>query len=68
MPDNSPTAASVRAPALASTRSWRIKWRYASPIILVHLVALLACLPWFFSWTGVVLAVLGKLRFRRASA
>ncbi|MFZ0850733.1 MAG: fatty acid desaturase [Hyphomicrobiaceae bacterium] len=63
MPDNSPTAASVRAPALASSRSWRIKWRYASPIILVHLVALLACLPWFFSWTGVVLAALGQYVF-----
>jgi stearoyl-CoA desaturase (delta-9 desaturase) len=30
---------------------------------LVHLVALLAFLPWFFSWTGVVLAVLGAYVF-----
>lgn len=41
----------------------RIKWRYATPIIFVHLVALLACVPWFFSWTGVVLAVLGAYVF-----
>jgi stearoyl-CoA desaturase (delta-9 desaturase) len=37
----------------------RIKWRYASPIIFVHLVSLLAVLPWFFSWSGVVLALVG---------
>jgi fatty-acid desaturase len=37
----------------------RIKWRYASPIILAHLIAMLGFLPWFFSWTGVVLAALG---------
>jgi fatty-acid desaturase len=53
----------ARAPALESRKFWRIKWRYATPIILVHLVALLACVPWFFSWTGVVLAVLGTYVF-----
>jgi stearoyl-CoA desaturase (delta-9 desaturase) len=47
------------APALASRRTWRVKWRYASPIILIHLAALSACLPWSFSWTGVILAALG---------
>ena len=49
---------STRARALASDApgQWRIKWRYAGPIIFVHLVAALACVPWFFSWTGVVLA------------
>jgi fatty-acid desaturase len=45
--------------ACASSHSWRIKWRYALPIIFVHLVAGLACLPWFFSWSGVVVALLG---------
>jgi len=59
MDDNTMADASVRAPALASRRTWRIKWRYASPIILVHLIALNACLPWLFSWTGVLLAALG---------
>lgn len=53
----------VRATVLGSLRTWRVKWRYASPIILIHLVALLAFLPWFFSWTGVVLAVLGQYVF-----
>jgi stearoyl-CoA desaturase (delta-9 desaturase) len=54
---NSPLASvPPSAPDLATLR---IKWRYASPIILVHLVALLACAPWLFSWTGVFLALLG---------
>jgi fatty-acid desaturase len=53
----------VCAPGLAARRSWRIKWRYASPIIFVHLVALLAFVPWFFSWTGVILLVLGVYVF-----
>ena len=57
------TMTNVHAPALSSHGSWRIKWRYAAPIILIHLVALLACLPWFFSWTGVVLAALGQYVF-----
>jgi len=49
----------ARAPASESLGSWRIKWRYAGPIIFVHVAAILAFVPWFFSWTGVVLAVLG---------
>jgi fatty-acid desaturase len=36
----------------------RIKWVYALPIVSVHLIAALALLPWFFSWTGVVLVPL----------
>jgi stearoyl-CoA desaturase (delta-9 desaturase) len=53
----------ARARVWAMRPSWHIKWRYASPIVFVHLVAALACLPWFFSWTGVVLAVLGCYAF-----
>ena len=41
----------------------RIKWRYAAPIIFVHLVALAAFAPWFFSWTGVVVMGLGLYVF-----
>src|ERR1700726_4512713 len=50
---------SARAPATPSQEPWRVKWRYASPILSIHLIAALAFVPWFFSWTGVVLAVLG---------
>jgi stearoyl-CoA desaturase (delta-9 desaturase) len=37
----------------------RIAWVRASVLTFYHLVGLLALLPWFFSWTGVVLALLG---------
>ena len=36
-----------------------IRWRYAVGIPLLHLLACLAFVPWLFSWTGVVLCVLG---------
>src|SRR5438105_4056512 len=59
MHDDPMPGASVRAASVASHRTWSLKCRYASPIILIHLVALIACLPWFFSWTGILLAGLG---------
>jgi fatty-acid desaturase len=59
MRDNLIAADPARVPASALSRSWCIKWRYASTIIGVHLVAALAWSSWFFSWTGVVLAVMG---------
>jgi stearoyl-CoA desaturase (delta-9 desaturase) len=34
-------------------------WPYIIGLGLFHLLALLAFLPWFFSWTGVALALLG---------
>lgn len=52
--------ASVRPlPLPASVSGLRIRWTYAISIVVVHLLALLAFVPWFFSWTGVVLAILG---------
>ena len=41
------------------TTTPRIVWRYAVPIAVIHLLALAACIPWLFSWTGVVLLVAG---------
>ena len=41
----------------------RIEWTYAVPVIVYHLVAVLAFLPWLFSWTGVFLAVAGLYVF-----
>ncbi len=38
-------------------------WNLANGIVFYHLVALLALLPWVFSWTGVLLAVLGLYVF-----
>lgn len=52
------------AVGVAPTSSWLgINWRYATPILLVHLAALLALMPNMFSWTGVVLAFLGSYVF-----
>jgi stearoyl-CoA desaturase (delta-9 desaturase) len=42
-----------------SSVTGRIAWRYVVPIAAIHLLSLLALLPWFFSWTGVVLLVSG---------
>jgi fatty-acid desaturase len=41
----------------------RIDWINATALLLYHAVAALALLPWFFSWTGVVLALLGTYVF-----
>ncbi len=42
-----------------STTGKRIAWRYAVPIVAIHLLALACLWPWLFSWTGVVLLVAG---------
>jgi fatty-acid desaturase len=44
----------------------RILWAYAIPIALMHLLALLALLPWLFSWTGVVVMLIGIHVFGQA--
>jgi stearoyl-CoA desaturase (delta-9 desaturase) len=49
-------AASNRA-APANRR--RVTWHFVIPLVGYHLIAALALLPWFFSWTGVALAVFG---------
>ncbi len=51
----------LRLPCGASQR--QINWRYASAVGSYHLLALLALLPWFFSRTGVALAVIGVFVF-----
>jgi fatty-acid desaturase len=43
--------------------SRRIDWPNAITLVVYHAVALLALLPWFFSWSGVVLAILGLYVF-----
>jgi stearoyl-CoA desaturase (delta-9 desaturase) len=56
-------AALTRAPrrlsAPAATQPRRIAWIDATGLAAIHLLALLAFVPWFFSWTGVVMALLG---------
>jgi fatty-acid desaturase len=52
-----------RLAAPAGTRPRRIAWIEAVGLAAVHAFALLAFVPWFFSWTGVVLAFLGLYVF-----
>src|ERR1700726_2589916 len=67
-----PTAGAVltrvpsRLAAPAGTRPRRILWIEAVGVAAVHLFALLAFGPWFFSWTGVILAFLGLYVFGAA--
>jgi fatty-acid desaturase len=54
---------SRKLPLPARVNRSRIVTRYAVTVGLYHMAALLALLPWLFSWTGVVLAVLGLYVF-----
>ncbi|MGL4265302.1 MAG: acyl-CoA desaturase, partial [Afipia sp.] len=49
---------SGRLPLPAGVSLNRIEWGSALPILFYHLVALLAFLPWTFSWTGLIVAVI----------
>lgn len=46
-----------------ATSGMRVRWTYATSIVVLHLVALLAVLPWFFSWWGVGACVAGLYVF-----
>ena len=52
-----------RLPLPAAVTLRRIDWLYGIMVIVYHLVAMLALLPWFFSWTGVILFILGDYVF-----
>jgi stearoyl-CoA desaturase (delta-9 desaturase) len=41
----------------------QIFWIYLSGFIVLHLLALLAFVPWLFSWTGVILIFVGNYVF-----
>jgi fatty-acid desaturase len=46
-----------------TTKAWRINWPMATGVVVVHLLTLLACLPYFFSWIGVALVFVGNYIF-----
>lgn len=52
-------ATETRDRAKVGVASRRVDWLNAVGIGTYHLVALLALMPWFFSWTGVAICVLG---------
>jgi len=58
-----PVARTSGLPLPAAVKRDRILWRNAIPLISYHLLAFLAFAPWFFSWTGVILAGLGYYGF-----
>ncbi|MEI6839476.1 MAG: hypothetical protein WCK56_16905, partial [Alcaligenaceae bacterium] len=41
----------------------KIEWPYTLTVIVFHLIALLAMLPWLFSWSGVWVMVAGLFVF-----
>lgn len=41
----------------------RIQWDYAAPLILLHVLALGATIPWLFSWSGLIALVAGVFFF-----
>ena len=46
-----------------TTQPITISWDYAVALGLLHVLALLAFIPWLFSWTGVWLILVGHLTF-----
>src|ERR1700761_2939743 len=58
-PHRSPQA--LTYPATVNHR--KIVWPYAISLTVYHLAALLAFVPWLFSWSGVALAVAGLYVF-----
>jgi len=60
LPASRPPLTQVRHPG--ATR-WKIAWPYALGIVGVHLLALLALVPWFFTLSGVIVALLGLFVF-----
>jgi stearoyl-CoA desaturase (delta-9 desaturase) len=51
--------ASSRLLVPSTVRSDKVIWLYVATVVLIHVAALAALVPWLFSWTGVALAVLG---------
>src|SRR5438105_3247255 len=47
----------------AAATGGRFDRPYAISFVLYHAVALLACLPWLFSWTGLTICLLGTYVF-----
>ena len=45
------------------TQPLRVNWIDATGLVAGHLLALLALVPWLFSWTGVILMFLGTYVF-----
>ena len=45
------------------TKGIRVNWQYTPWFLIIHALAACALFPWFFSWTGVALFLLGLFVF-----
>ncbi|MEL6329393.1 MAG: fatty acid desaturase [Planctomycetota bacterium] len=61
-----PIAAAERLPAPDTIVRGHIRWGYATVLVGMHLLALLAFVPWLFSWTGLIVMVVGVHVFGQA--
>ncbi len=57
------TPATTKLPLPDGVNARQIRWAYATSIAAMHVLAILAFFPSMFSWTGVVLCVLGLYVF-----
>ena len=56
LPAETPPAA-LELPA--EVQPLRISWGYTTSILGIHVLSLLALMPWYFSWTGLIIGFLG---------
>ena len=54
-----PAGANERLPLPAGVRPFQLNWPYISVIGAYHAAALLAFMPGYFSWSGLIVAALG---------
>ena len=45
------------------TQPFKILWPYVVVLTTVHLVSILAVIPWLFTWSGLIVAILGHFVF-----
>jgi fatty-acid desaturase len=62
-PPDTKAAARKSLPYPSAVDRRKILWPYAISLAVYHLLAMLALVPWLFSWTGVALAVAGLYVF-----
>lgn len=52
-----------RLPLPEATQPLKVVWSYAAVLIFIHVAALLAFVPALFTWSGLILAILGHFFF-----
>jgi fatty-acid desaturase len=57
------SSTSLKLPVPKTSQPLRIAWIDATGLAAIHVLALLAFVPWFFSWTGVIVAFVGLYVF-----